>query len=224
MGFFEYIFENYVLILEELSQHLKIIGIALPIAVMIGVPVGIVASRSNIAANILIKIASIFMTIPSLAVFGIMVVLLAPIKAGIGVVPAVIAIVIYSMLPIIRNSLVAIGSVDPRMVEAARGMGMTKKQILLTVRLPLSVPIIMAGLRNAAVMGVSVTTISYLIGARGLGYFIFAGLGRTRLSMVLLGAIIISALGIGLNFGLMKIEELITPRGIKIGREQQTSK
>lgn len=218
MDFFEYIFDNYDLILEELLQHLKIIGIALPIAILVGVPIGILVSRNKTAANVAIRIASVFMTIPSLALFGIMVVLLAPIKAGIGVTPAVIAIVIYAMLPIIRNSLVAIQEVDQRMIEAAKGMGMTKRQILLKVRLPLSVPIIMAGLRNAAVMGVGVTTISYLIGARGLGYFIFAGLGRTRLNMVLLGAILVSALGIGVNYGLMKLEDLITPRGIKIGR------
>lgn len=223
MDFFEYILDNYDLILEELLQHLKIIGIALPIAILVGVPIGILVSRNKTAASVVIRIASVFMTIPSLALFGIMVIVLAPIKAGIGVTPAVIAIVIYSMLPIIRNSLVAVQEVDPRMIEAAKGMGMTKRQVLLKVRLPLAVPIIMAGLRNAAVMGVSVTTISYLIGARGLGYFIFAGLGRTRLNMVLLGAILVSILGIGVNYGLIKFEDFITPKGIKIGRKQQSN-
>jgi osmoprotectant transport system permease protein len=100
-------------------------------------------------------------------------------------------------------------------------MGMTKTQILFKIRLPLAVPIIMAGLRNAAVMGVSVTTIAYLIGARGLGYFIFSGLSRSRLVMVLVGAILVGALGIGTNYGLLKLEELLTPRGVKLSRSKE---
>ena len=158
------------------------------------------------------------MTIPSLALFGIMVALLAPLKAGIGIVPAVIAIIVYSMLPMIRNTLVAIKEVDPYTIEAARGMGMTSRQILFKIRLPLGVPIIMAGIRNAVVMGISVTTISYLIGAGGLGYFIFAGLSRSRLEMILLGAILVGALGITANFSLLKLEDVLTPKGVKINR------
>jgi osmoprotectant transport system permease protein len=146
---------------------------------------------------------------------------LAPFNAGIGVPPAVIAVVVYSLLPLIRNTLVAIQEVDPATVEAATGMGMTKTQILFKIRLPLAVPIIMAGLRNAAVMGVSVTTIAYLIGARGLGYFIFSGLSRSRLVMVLVGAILVGALGIGTNYGLLKLEELLTPRGVKLSRSKE---
>jgi osmoprotectant transport system permease protein len=220
MGFFEYLGRNYDLVLIELLNHIKIIAIAIPIAIGIGVPIGIVVSRSKRASSVALYGAGILMTIPSLALFGYMVVLLAPLKAGIGVTPAVIALVIYSFLPVIRNTVVAVNSVDPRMIEAARGMGMTNWQILFRVRLPLTIPIIMAGVRNAAVMGVSVATIAYLIGARGLGYFIFSGLGRSNFNMVLLGALIVSILGIGTNYGLLALEEIITPRGLKIEREK----
>lgn len=155
-----------------------------------------------------------------MALFGVMVVLLAPFKAGIGIVPAIIAIVVYSLLPMIRNTLVAIRTVDPSMVEAARGMGMTKWQILFKVKLPLAMPVIMAGVRNAAVMGVAVTTIAYLIGAGGLGYFIFEGLSRSRFSMILLGALIVSALGIAVNYGFIALENAFTSEGLKIERRR----
>ncbi len=218
MEFFKYIGKNGDKIIEELLRHLEIIAIAVPIAIAIAVPLGILVSRKPKTAEVVLKIASILMTIPSLALFGIMVALLAPLKAGIGIVPAVIAIIVYSMLPMIRNTLVAIKEVDPYTIEAARGMGMTSRQILFKIRLPLGVPIIMAGIRNAVVMGISVTTISYLIGAGGLGYFIFAGLSRSRLEMILLGAILVGALGITANFSLLKLEDVLTPKGVKINR------
>jgi osmoprotectant transport system permease protein len=218
MEFFEYIGKNADKIVEELLRHLEIIAIAVPIAILIAVPIGIAVSRKPGLAEVVLKIASVLMTIPSLALFGIMVVLLAPLKAGIGIVPAIVAIIVYSMLPMIRNTLVAIKEVDPYIVEAARGMGMTNKQILFKIRLPLGIPIIMAGIRNAVVMGISVTTIAYLIGAGGLGYFIFSGLSRSRLEMILLGAILVGALGILANFSLLKVEDVLTPKGVKINR------
>lgn len=216
----DYLVKNNELILRQLIQHLKIIGIAIPIAIVIAVPIGIFISHHRKFARIVIYIASVLMTIPSLAMFGVMVVLLAPLQAGIGIVPAIIAIVVYSLLPMIRNTLVAIRTVDPAMIEAARGMGMSKRQLLFRVRLPLAMPVIMAGVRNAAVIGVSVTTVAYLIGAEGLGYFIFGGLSRSRFSMILLGAIIVSALGIAVNYGLIALENALTSEGLKIERKR----
>ena len=221
MEFFEYIGKNWDQIITELLRHIQIIAIALPISIGIGVPIGIGISRKPKLAKGVIYIASVLMTIPSLALFGFMVLLLAPFNAGLGVPPAVIAVVVYSLLPLIRNTLVAVQEVDPAIVEAAKGMGMTGKQILFKIRIPLAVPIIMAGLRNAAVMGVAVTTIAYLIGARGLGYFIFSGLSRSRLNMVLLGAILVAALGIGTNYALIRVEDWVTPKGIKVSREER---
>jgi len=217
---FSYLTKNWPLLLTEFGRHLSVVGIALPIALAVGVPVGILISTNKRLARIVIYFASVLMTIPSLALFGFMVILLAPFKAGIGTPPAVVALVVYSFLPMTRNTLVAIKAVDPGMIQAARGMGMTNWQILGKVRLPLAIPIIMAGIRNAAVLGVSVTTIAYLIGARGLGYFIFSGLSRSRLDMVVVGAVAVGILGIATNYGLLLVEDVITPKGLKISRQQ----
>jgi osmoprotectant transport system permease protein len=147
-----------------------------------------------------------------------MVILLAPFKLGLGMVPAIIAIALYSLLPITRNTYIALNQVSPRMIEAAKGMGMSNKQILWKIKIPLSIPIIMAGVRNAIVLGISVATFASLVAAGGLGFFIFAGIGRSNLKMVLVGAILVSALGIGVNYFLLTVEDWVTPKGLKIKR------
>jgi osmoprotectant transport system permease protein len=220
LEFFEYLTNNWDELIKQLLRHLQIIGIAIPISVGMAVPIGVLISYRKSLSKIVIGIAGIAMTIPSLALFGFMVILLAPFNAGIGIPPAVVAIVIYSLLPILRNTVVAVNEVSPGAIEAARGMGMTKTQILLRIRIKMGIPIIMAGVRNAAVMGVSVTTIAYLVGAQGLGYFLFQGLSRSRLGMVLVGAISVGLLGIGTNYGLMHLENLLTPKGLKIARKE----
>lgn len=219
MSLFEYMVNNASIIFQELLNHLKIIGLSLPFSIGIGVPTGIFISRHPKIANVIIYIASILMTIPSLALFGIMVVVLSPFGAGLGVIPAVTALIIYSFLPIIRNTLVAVQSLDPQMIEAAKGMGMTESQILFKIRLPLSIPTIMSGVRNAVVMGVGVATLGYFVASGGLGYFIFAGLSRSRYEMVVTGVIIISILGILANYFLLKVEDWITPKGLKVNNE-----
>lgn len=219
MSLFEYMVNNASIIFQELLNHLKIIGLSLPFSIGIGVPIGIFISRHPKIANVIIYIASILMTIPSLALFGIMVVILSPFGAGLGVIPAVIALIIYSFLPIIRNTLVAVQSLDPQMIEAAKGMGMTESQILFKIRIPLSIPTIMSGVRNAVVMGVGVATLGYFVASGGLGYFIFAGLSRSRYEMVVTGVIIISILGILANYFLLKVEDWITPKGLKVNNE-----
>ena len=161
------------------------------------------------------------MTIPSLALFGIMVVVLAPLRLGIGITPAVLAIMIYSLLPIIRNTYTALNQVNPRMIEAARGIGMTQLQILFRIKLPLSIPVIMAGVRNAVVLGISVATFASLVGAGGLGYFIFSGVSRTNFMMIITGTVLVSSLGIGMNYFLLKTEEWLTPRGLKTHKLDQ---
>jgi len=205
-------------IIQELLRHIQIIAISLPFALIVGIPLGFYISSRPKIAQIVIYLSSIMMTIPSLALFGLMVVLLAPFKLGLGIVPAVIAIVLYSMLPIIRNTYIAINQVPEGMIEAAKGMGMTKQQILWRIKLPLSIPVIMAGIRNAMVLGVSVATFASLVAAGGLGYFIFSGIGRSNLRMVLVGAILVSVLGIGVNYFLLLVEDWVTPKGLKVKR------
>ena len=191
---------------------------SVPISILVSVSLGFyISSRPNIAKYV-INVASIMMTIPSLALYGVMVVLFAPFKLGLGIVPAISAITIYSLLPITRNTYLALNQVKPGMIEAARGIGMSKNQILWKIKIPLSIPVIMSGIRIAIVMGVSVATYASLIAAGGLGYSIFAGIGRSNLTMVLAGAVLISALGIGINYFLLKVEDWITPRGLKVKR------
>jgi len=205
-------------IIQELLRHIQIIAISLPFALIISVPLGFYISPRPKMAQIVIYLSSIMMTIPSLALFGLMVILLAPFNLGLGIVPAIIAITLYSMLPITRNTYIAINQVPEGMIEAARGMGMTKQQILWRVKLPLSIPVIMAGIRNAMVLGVSIATFASLVAAGGLGYFIFSGIGRSNLRMVLVGAILVSILGIGVNYFLILVEDWVTPKGLKVKR------
>jgi len=205
-------------IIQEFLRHIQIIAFSIPFALIVSVPLGFYISPRPKLAQVVIYITSIMMTIPSLALFGLMVVLLAPFNLGLGIVPAVIAITLYSMLPITRNTYIAINQVPEGMIEAAKGMGMTKKQVLWRVKLPLSIPVIMAGVRNAIVLGVSVATFASLVAAGGLGYFIFSGIARSNLRMVLVGAILVSILGIGVNYFLILVEEWITPKGLKVKR------
>ena len=206
------------IILKELLRHLEIIAISIPISIIVSIPLGFYISPRPKLAKFVIYITSILMTIPSLALFGFMVILLAPLKLGLGMVPAIIAIALYSLLPITRNTYIGLNQVPPRMIEAAKGMGMSNKQILWKIKIPLSIPIIMAGVRNAIVLGISVATFASLVAAGGLGFFIFAGIGRSNLKMVLVGAILVSALGIGVNYFLLTVEDWVTPKGLKIKR------
>ncbi|MBU1427339.1 ABC transporter permease [bacterium] len=218
MSFAEFLGYYQGIILKELLRHLEIIAISIPISIIVSIPLGFYISPRPKLAKFVIYIASILMTIPSLALFGIMVILLAPFKLGLGIVPAIIAIALYSILPITRNTYIALNQVSQRMIEAAKGMGMTNKQILWKIKIPLSIPIIMAGIRNAIVLGVSVATFASLVAAGGLGYFIFAGIGRSNLRMVLVGAVLVSILGISVNYFLLMVEDWITPKGLKVER------
>jgi len=203
-------------IMMELLQHLKIVLISIPIAILISIPLGFYISSRPKIARYVINVTSVLMTIPSLALYGIMVAVYSLINQGLGVVPAVTAITIYSLLPITRNTYLALNQVDPEMVDAAIGIGMSNKRILWKIKIPLSIPTIMAGIRNAIVMGIGVATYAYLVAAGGLGFFIFAGIGRASYIMIGTGALLISLLGIGFNFLFLKIEDLITPKGLKV--------
>ena len=215
MEFFGYYQE---IILKELLRHLEIIVISIPVALIVSIPLGFYISPRPKLAKFVLYITSILMTIPSLALFGFMVILLAPFNLGLGMVPAIIAIALYSLLPITRNTYIALNQVPEGMIEAAKGMGLSSKQILWKIKIPLSIPVIMAGIRNAIVLGVSVATFASLVAAGGLGYFIFAGISRSNLKMVLVGAILVSILGISVNYFLLIVEDWITPKGLKIKR------
>lgn len=211
------------LLVEWTLEHLWIIFVSNGIAVTIAVILGIYITgkgREQIADTVL-YIASIIMTIPSLALFGLLMPLLAAMGfRSIGFLPAVIALILYGQLPILRNTYTAIREVDPAMVEAGRGMGMTPSQILLKVKLPLAVPVIMAGLRNAIVINIGIAAIAALIGAGGLGRPIFRGIRNARMDLIIVGAVSVSILALAADGLLALVEKWITPKGLKVGKSR----
>jgi osmoprotectant transport system permease protein len=160
-------------------------------------------------------VASIIITIPSIALFGLLIPVLSLIGQGIGYLPAVIAVLLYSQLPIIRNTYTAINNVDPALREAARGMGMTAMQRLRMVEIPLAVPVIMAGVRTAVVMNIAVTAIAAYIGAGGLGVLISRGISQTDSRQLVAGAIAVSVLAIVADSVLLWVQHRLTPEGLK---------
>jgi osmoprotectant transport system permease protein len=199
-------------------EHICIVGIALFIAVLIGVPVGIAITRKESLAPKVIGSANVLMTIPSIALFGIMLPVLSLIDQGLGKVPAIVALILYSQLPIIRNTYTAIKNVPPELVDAGRGLGMSEWQRLREVEIPLAVPVILAGLRTAAVMNIGIAAIAAYIGAGGLGVFIQQGIGRVYEEMIVAGAILVSVLAIFVDGTMAVLERLATPKGIKVAR------
>ncbi|MFN6461909.1 MAG: ABC transporter permease [Nostoc sp. DedVER02] len=174
-------------ILQHTLEHLFLVGIAIGIAIIIGIPLGILITRKTSLRQPILGIANIFQTIPSLAVFGLLIPI--PLIGGIGTVPAIIALTIYSLLPIIRNTYTGITSVDPAIREAGRGMGMTDRQLLLKVEIPLAMGVILAGVRVATVIAIGIATIAAAIGAGGLGVFIFSGISVVNNQLILAGAV-----------------------------------
>lgn len=197
-------------ILEGLQQHLFLSIVSILIAILIAVPLGIYISRRKKIAEPVIGITAIFQTIPSLALFGFLLPLF-----GIGSTTAIIALTVYALLPILRNTYTGITGVDQSAVEAGRGMGMTKNQILRMIELPLALPIIMAGLRTATVLTIGVATLAAFIGAGGLGDLIYRGLSTTRNELVLAGAIPAALLALIIDYLLKRIEIATNPVGRK---------
>lgn len=196
-------------------QHLRMIGLAMPPAIGIGVGLGIWIHQSHRRAWIVLGMASIIMTIPSIALFGAMIPFLAPLGGGVGTVPAVIALILYSQLPIIRNTYQGLKNVEPGVMKAALGMGMTRREILFRIQLPLALPVIFAGIRIAVVMGVGIAAVAAYIGAGGYGRWIFGGIRRTYPQMVLAGALVISLLAIFLDTLLARLQWWLTPAPLR---------
>lgn len=207
--------QNWQVILERAGEHIVIVAAAVGIAILTAVPLGIAITQNRRAADAVLYAASILITIPSVALFGIMIPLLAPIGHGIGAVPAVVAIVLYSQLPIVRNTYTAIADVDPALREAAVGMGMRPFQRLGQVEIPLALPVIMAGVRTAVVMSIGVTAIAAYIGAGGLGTFISRGIAQSDPRQLITGAVAVSLLAIAADLGLGALQRALTSKGIR---------
>ncbi|MGL5623938.1 glycine betaine ABC transporter substrate-binding protein [Cetobacterium sp.] len=204
--FFNYFISRLPEIGKLLNQHLQISGIAVLVAIMIGVPSGVMITKNERIAKGILSIAGIFQTIPSLALFGLIIPFL-----GIGTKPAVFVLFLYSLLPIITNTYIGLKNVDNSTIQAAIGMGMTNFQVLLKVKLPIALSVIMGGIRIATVSMIGTTTIAALIGAGGLGELIFRGIATSNNNLVLCGAIPTAILAFIANYFLGVIEKALDP-------------
>lgn len=195
-------------------DNLILILIVAGIALAISVAVGLLTYRNATAARAAQSVFSVFLTIPSFALFGLFI----PVF-GLGLTPAVVALVMYSMLPMTRNTIVGLRGVDPAVVDAAKGMGMSRNRVLLTIELPLAWPVIIAGVRVAVQIVVGISAIATLIGVSTLGDFIFRGLRSigsvNAIDFALSGTIVLVVLGLLLDAALLLLSKLTTPRGIR---------
>jgi len=216
----EFIERRPELLVGWVISHLWLTFVAVVVAVIFGVTIGIYITgkgREHLADSVL-YLAEIMMTVPSLALFGLLMLLLGSLgMKTFGFLPTVIALVIYGQLPILRNTYTAIKAVDPAMVEAGRGMGMTERQVIFRIEIPLAVPIIMAGVRNATILLIGIATIAAMIGAEGLGVPIFRGIRNARGDLILVGGISVSLLAFLIDGLMALLERVIAPRGVKIG-------
>lgn len=197
-------------LLRLTGEHLVIVLIAVAIAIAAGVPLGTFAHRRRRLGGVALRITDIVQTIPSLAMFGFLIPL--PFIGGIGVRPAIVALVLYSLLPIVRSTLVGLERVDPHVREAATAMGMTDRQLLWNVELPLATPSIVAGIRIAAVTAIGVATIAAAVGGGGLGTLIFRGVAMVDTRLILSGALPAALLAIGADVLLTWVERAFARR------------
>ncbi len=209
MSLINYIIDNQSLILEKVGQHITLAGIGVLLACLIGVPTGFLITNNRKVSKIVVNIANVIQTIPSLALFAFAMPLL-----GIGAKPAIFALFLYALLPIIKNTLIGINNVDPAIIEAATGMGMSKTQVMFKVEVPLAISVIMGGVRIATVAGIGIATIAALIGAGGLGQLIYQGIGMMNYDMIMTGAIFSALLALLVDFILGIVEKKLTSKGI----------
>ena len=211
-----FILSNLPLLGTRTAQHLEMVVTALGVALVTGVPLGIAITLNRKAASVVLYVATIIITIPSVALFGLLIPLFSPFGQGIGFVPAVVALILYSQLPIIRSTYTAVMNVDPALREAARGMGLTVAQRLREVELPLAFPVIMSGVRNAAALTIGIAAIATYIGAGGLGAFISRGIASTDVRQLATGAVSISLLAMLFDLTLLLLQRRLTSPGLRI--------
>jgi osmoprotectant transport system permease protein len=209
-NFLKFVSSRNSQITSLLFEHIQLTILAVLISIAIGIPLGILITRVRKLSSPIIALANIIQAVPSLALLGFLIPIL-----GIGSKPAIVMVFLYSLLPIIKNTYTGLANINPDMIEAAEGMGLTNAQILSKIQLPLALPIIMTGIRISSVTAVGLMTIAAFIGAGGLGYMVFSGVQMVDNNMVLAGAIPACILALLMDFIVGKIETLVTPRGIK---------
>lgn len=209
MTFWRFFLNDRAEILARTLEHLGLVAAAMLIAVIIGIPIGIALVRRRMMRRWVLGAANVIQTIPSLALFGFLIPV--PFLGGIGATTAIVALTLYALLPILRNTYAGIAGVDAAVLETARAMGMTPRQILWEVELPLSMGVILAGVRVATVISIGVATIAAAIGAGGLGVFIFRGVAMVSNPVILAGAIPAALLAIAADLVFSLIERKLTP-------------
>ena len=211
MEFINYITENYEQIISLFLEHIELTFIAVGLSILIGVPIGILISYVKKLDKPILGLSSVIQAVPSMALLGFMIPFV-----GIGTIPAIIVVILYSLLPIIKNTYTGINGISETMIESAKGIGLTKSQILFKIQIPQTLPVIMAGIRISAVSAVGLMTMSAFIGGGGLGYLIFSGIRTVNNYQILAGAIpaCILALIVDYFFGL--IEKLVTPVSLQM--------
>ncbi|MDR5816973.1 MULTISPECIES: ABC transporter permease [unclassified Caballeronia] len=215
MSLTDYLSANWPELLQLTLQHCYLVGLAVGCAILAGVPLGIVMNRYPWLAGPLLGLATIILTLPSIALFGLMIPVFSRFGAGIGAVPAITAVFLYSLLPIMRNTYLALRNVEAGIKEAGIGIGMTAWQRLRLVELPLAVPVILGGVRTAVVMNIGVMTIAAVIGAGGLGSLIVRAIGQSSMMKLLVGAVLVSLLAIVADLLLQALQRVLTPKGVQ---------
>jgi osmoprotectant transport system permease protein len=200
MNWYEFLLRNRGEVFERTLEHIGLVGASMAIALVIGLPLGVALVRRARLQRWVIGAANVMQTIPSLALFGFLIPV--PLIGGVGASTAIVALSLYALLPILRNTCTGIADVDPAVIESARGMGMTSWQVLWEVQLPLAAPVLLAGIRVATAICIGITTIAAAIGAGGLGVFIFRGLAMVNNQVILAGAIPAAFLAIAADSGL----------------------
>lgn len=197
-------------LLVKIWQHIYLSFVSLGLGIIVAVPVAVGLTRAKKLAGFVIGLASVLQTIPSMALLALMI----PIF-GIGSFPAIVALFIYSLLPILRNTYIGLNNVDPSVLDAAKGIGMSNMQSIMQVELKLAAPVIMSGIRLSATFVIAWATLASYIGAGGLGNFIFNGLNLYRSDLILGGSIPVIILALITDYILGKIEYLLTPKSIR---------
>lgn len=197
-------------LLRVTAEHLWLVAIAVGIAIVIGIPAGIYCASHPRAGRLILRVTDLVQTIPSLALFGFLIPL--PLIGGIGMRTATVALVLYSLLPIVRNTLLGIRGVDPLVREAGQALGYTPQQLLVEVELPLAAPVILGGVRIATVVCIGLATIAAFVGGGGLGELILRGVAMVDSGLILAGALPAAALAIAADIGLSAIERALARR------------
>jgi osmoprotectant transport system permease protein len=210
MSLFQFLAQNRAQVLELTIEHLWLVGLSTLFATLIGIPLGVLIAHRPAFNKPVLGSANIIQTVPSLALFGFL--LPVPWLGSRADRLAILALTLYALLPIIRNTFAGIRGVDAAVIESGRGMGMTESQLLLQVELPLATSVILSGVRTAVVISVGLATIAAAIGAGGLGEFIFRGLAMVDNSVILAGAIPAAILALLADFGIGLLEKRLRPR------------